>query len=128
MPRGFAELLVARLPATFCSGFDRTARLEGFVEAVLVGFLAILGIGGFIRVLLRGVTRSGEGCGSAASTPEGNGRSPEDTFCEMFNPRRDCFFFLASFDTFDEWTGPRHTFADCPSFWESFLLVGCPVV
>jgi hypothetical protein len=81
------ELLVVRLPATFRSGFDWTARLEGSVEAVLVGSLATLGIGGFIHLLLRGVTRSGEGCGSAASTPEDNGRPPEDTFCEMFSPR-----------------------------------------
>jgi hypothetical protein len=35
MPRGFAALLVT----TFRSGFDRTARLEGSVETVLVGSL-----------------------------------------------------------------------------------------
>jgi hypothetical protein len=61
--------------------------LEGCVEAVLVGSLATLGTGGFIRLLLRGVTQSGEGCGSAASTPEDNGRPLEDTFFEMFSPR-----------------------------------------
>jgi hypothetical protein len=78
--------LVVRLPATFRSSFDWTARLEGSVEAVLVGSLATLGIGGFIRLLLHGVTQSSEGCGSAASTPEGNGRLLEDTFFEMFSP------------------------------------------
>ena len=77
MPWGFAELLVVRLLATFRSGFDRTARLGGSVETVLVGSLATLGTGGCIRLLLRGVTRSGEGCGSAASTPEESGRPPD---------------------------------------------------
>jgi hypothetical protein len=72
------ELLAVRLLAT---GFDRTARLEGFVDAVLVGSLDTVGTGGCIRLLLRGATRSGEGegCGSAAST--------EDTFCEVFSCR-----------------------------------------
>jgi len=77
------------LLATFRSGFDRTARFEGSVEAVLAGSLATLETGGYIRLLLRGVTRSGggEGCGSAASTPEDNDKPSEDTFCEMFSRR-----------------------------------------
>lgn len=65
---------------TFCSGFDRIARLEGSVEAVLVGCSAIIGIGGCIRLLLRRVTWSGEGCGSAVSIPEDNSKLLEDIF------------------------------------------------
>ena len=73
----------------FRSGFDRTARLEEFEDAVLVRSLDTLGTGGCIRLLLRGATRSGEseGCGFAASTPEDNGKPSEDTFCEMFSRR-----------------------------------------
>ncbi len=83
MPRGFAELLVDKLLATFRFAFDRTARLVGFVEAVLARSLATLGTGGCIRLLLRGVIRSGEGCGSAASTPEDRSKPSKDTFCEF---------------------------------------------
>jgi len=87
MPWGFAELLVVRLLATFCSDFDRTARLEGLVNAVLVGSSDTLGTGGCICLLLRGVIwpGGGEGCGSAASTPEDNDKPSEDTFCEMLS-------------------------------------------
>ena len=79
------ELLVARLPTTFHSSFDQTACLEGCVEAVLVGSLATLGIGGFIHLLLCRVTQSSEGYGSTASTLEDNGRPLKDTFYEMFS-------------------------------------------
>ena len=117
----------------FRSGFDRTARLEGFEDAVLVRSLDTLGTGGCIRLLLRGVTRSGEGegCGFAASTLEDNGKPLEDTFCEMLSRRWGPFLFPAAFETFDEWTGPRDAFVGCPSLWEAFLLLGsnaCPVV
>lgn len=85
IPRGLAELLVG----TVRFGFDRTARLEGSVETVLVGSLATLGTRGCIRLLLRGIIRSGEGesCGSPASRLEDNGKPSEDTFCEMFSRR-----------------------------------------
>ena len=79
--------MVFRLLETFRSGFDRTARFEGPVEAVLAGSLATLGTGGCIRLLLRGVTRSSEGCGFAAFTLGDNGKPLEDTFCEMFSRR-----------------------------------------
>lgn len=109
-PEAFAELLAVRLLALFRSGFDGTACLEGLVDAVLVGSLdtslnlcllslllsrplricrngsnCTLGSGGCIRLLLRGVTRSGEGdgCGCTA-TLEDNGKPLEDTFWEMF--------------------------------------------
>jgi hypothetical protein len=75
MPWGFAELLAVILSVMFRFDFDRVIRLES---------LAMLGIDGSIRGLLRRFTRAGEGCGSAASTPDGNGMPPEDTFCEMF--------------------------------------------
>ena len=73
--------------ATFRSGFDRTTRFEGFEDAVLVRSLDAVGTGGYIRLLLRGATWSGEGegYGFAASTPEDNGKLLEDTFCEMFS-------------------------------------------
>jgi hypothetical protein len=112
IPRGLAELLVG----TVRFGFDRTARLEGSVETVLVGSLATLGTRGCIRLLLRGVTRSGEGesCGSAASRLEDNGKPSEDTFCEMFSRRWGPFLFPTAFEAFDEWTRPRDAFAGCP--------------
>jgi hypothetical protein len=74
------------LLATFRSGFDRTVRFEGSVEAVLAGSIATLETGGYIRLLLRGVIRSGggEGCGSAVSTPEDNGKPSEDMSYEIF--------------------------------------------
>lgn len=107
----------------FCFGFDWVVRLES---------LATLGIGSFIRLLLHRVTRSSKGCGSAASILEDNSRLLEDTFCKMFSPCWGLgFFFLAAFDTFDEWTRLRDTLASCLSFWDSFLLLGrnaCPVV
>jgi hypothetical protein len=77
------NFLVDRLLATFRSAFNRTARLVGSVEAVLARSLATLGTGGCIRLLLRGVIRSGEGCGSATSTSEDRGKPSEDTFCEF---------------------------------------------
>jgi hypothetical protein len=107
--------------------------LEGFVDAVLIGSLDTVGIGGCIRLLLRGATRSvkGEGYGSTASTLEDNGKPSEDTFCKMFSRRWGPFLFPAAFETFDEWTGPRDAFAGCPYLWEAFLLLSnnaCPVL
>ena len=63
--------------------------MEGSVDAVLVGSSDTVGAGGFIRFLLRGATRSGEGggCGSAAATPKDNSKPSEDAFCEMFSRR-----------------------------------------
>ena len=100
--------------ATFRSGFDRTARFEGPVKAVLAGSLATLGTGNCIRLLLHGVTRSGEDCGSATSTPEDNSKPSEDTFGEIFSP----FLLPAAFETFNEWTGPRDTLTGYSSLWE----------
>lgn len=82
MPRGFAELLAVRLLVVLLSGCDRTARLEGFADAVLVGSLDTLGIGGCIRLLLRGPAASSEdgGCGSAASITEDNSRHEKIPF------------------------------------------------
>jgi hypothetical protein len=67
MPRGFAALLLVKLLATVCSGFDGTAHLEGS------GSLATLETYSSIRLLLRTVTWS------AATTPEDNGKIREDT-------------------------------------------------
>jgi hypothetical protein len=49
----------------------------------------MLETGGYIRLLLYGVIRTGggEGCGSAVSKLEDNGKLSEDTFCEMFSCR-----------------------------------------
>ena len=73
--------------AAFRSGFDRTARLEGFVDAVLIGALDTVGTGGYVRLLLRGATQLGEdnGSGSAISTPEDSSKLSEDTFCKVSN-------------------------------------------
>jgi hypothetical protein len=38
--------------APFRSGFDLTARLERFVDDALIGYLDMLGKGGYIRLLL----------------------------------------------------------------------------
>jgi hypothetical protein len=127
MPWGFAELLVDRLFVTFRSGFDWTARLVGSVEAILARSLAMLGTGCCICLLLRGVIWSGEGCGSAASTPEDKGKPLEDTFCKYNYLWGPGFFFPATFETFDEWTGLRDMLTTgwvSLSFWEGFLLLG----
>jgi hypothetical protein len=88
MPCGFAELLAIRLLATFRSGFDPTTRLEGFVDAVPVRSSDMVGIGGYIRLLLRGAIWLGEGEGSfAPSTLEDNSKPLGDTFCDMFSRR-----------------------------------------
>ena len=94
-PWGFTELLVVRLLATFRSGFARTTPLEGFVDAVLIRSLDTLGTGSYIRLLLHGAIRSGEGegYGSTASTPEDNSKPSEDTFCEIFSRRWGPFSF-----------------------------------
>jgi hypothetical protein len=80
------KLLVVRLLITFCSSFDQTAHLEGFVKAVLVRSLAMLRTGRFIYLLLHKVTQSGKGCGSATSILEDNSRLLKDTFYKMFSP------------------------------------------
>jgi hypothetical protein len=87
MPWGFLERLDVRLLIAFLSSFGQTARFEGSVDAVSARSLAMLGIDGYIRLLLHGVTRPGGGKGynSAASTLEDNGRPLEDIFYEMFS-------------------------------------------
>lgn len=72
------EPMVVGLLAIFRFGFDRTTRVLGSVEVVPIESLATLGTG--IRWLLRGVTRSSEGCGSAVSTPEDNGSHQRISF------------------------------------------------
>ena len=119
--------LVVGFLAMFRSGFDRTARREGPIGTVLVGSLATPGIGGFIRLLLRGATRSveTETCGSAAPKPGDDGKVPDETFCEMFGCRLGPgFFFPVAFDTLDEWIGPRDA-SGGPSLRVRFFLLGC---
>ena len=73
----------------FLSVSDRTARREGPIETVLVGSLAAAGIGGCIRLLLRGATRSveAETCGSPAPKPEDDGNLPDEPFWETLGCR-----------------------------------------
>lgn len=79
--------MVLRLLAAFRTGFDRTAPFEGLVEAVFAGPLASLGTSSCIRLLLRGVALSGEGCSCAGSRQEDNSKPLEDTLCKMFSRR-----------------------------------------
>ncbi len=77
--------LTGLLDGTFCSGYDRNARLGGFIDAVLIDPYKRERGRGTDPLLLRGPTRSGEDCGSAASTPEDNGKPSEDIWYILWN-------------------------------------------
>lgn len=82
--------------------------MGGEVDNILAGLLLAPGAWNCIRVLLRNVAQSGEVCCTAVSTPDDDGKVPEDMSSEMVSRRcGPTFFFPADFDTFDRWTGPR---------------------
>jgi hypothetical protein len=113
--------------ATFRTGFDRTARLEGSMETVLVGSLATLGTGR-IRLLLRGATRRGLRFCCIHTR-----RQCQAILLQDVRRRRGPFLFPAAFETFDDWIEPRDALATgcgCPSLREGSLLDRdvCPAV
>jgi hypothetical protein len=108
MPWGFAELMagLGRLPPRF--GFDR---MPPFDE-----FLWFPGLSDCIRLLLRGVTSSDEGCASNASA------ATDKIVSETFFGRWGLGFFPAALETFDEWGEPEDALTASLSAWEGVVL------